>query len=109
MSIGTYIYPDINASKDIFRLHIFLFNNLLESKLTLDLKKLEEHLREVVHLIKLNLETPLIPNDGIEERNGLLTLSKESTVQGVKYFIKTIMKRISKELHRTKIIKKLIT
>ncbi|CAG8811543.1 20879_t:CDS:1 [Gigaspora margarita] len=68
-----------------------------------------EHLREVVHLIKLNLETPLIPNDGIEERNGLLTLSKESTVQGVKYFIKTIMKKIPKKLHRTKIIKKLIT
>ncbi|CAG8856670.1 42991_t:CDS:1, partial [Gigaspora margarita] len=39
------------------------------------------YLRKAVHLIKLNLETPLIPNDGIEERNGLLTLSKESTVQ----------------------------
>ncbi|CAG8535871.1 45563_t:CDS:1, partial [Gigaspora margarita] len=36
-----------------------------------------EYLRKLVHLIKLNLETPLIPNDGIV----LSTLSKESTVQ----------------------------
>ncbi|CAG8851926.1 12714_t:CDS:2, partial [Gigaspora margarita] len=58
------------------------------------------YLKKLVHLIKLNLETPLIPNDGIVERNGLSTLSKESTVQE---------KKISKELYRTKIIKKIIT
>ncbi|CAG8774415.1 10929_t:CDS:1, partial [Dentiscutata heterogama] len=66
------------------------------------------YLRRVVHLIKLNLETPLFPNDEIKEQNGLLTLSKESTVQEVKYFIKTIKKKIPAELHRTKIIKKII-
>ncbi|CAG8856617.1 29358_t:CDS:1, partial [Gigaspora margarita] len=46
-------------------------------------------LRKVVHLLKINLETPLFPKDGIEDRKGLIILSKESAVQEVKYFIKT--------------------
>src|SRR6185437_16586826 len=65
-----------------------------------------EYLRKVAHLSKINLETPLFPKDGIEERNGLIMLSKESAVQEAKYFIKTrIMKAISKESLLIKIMK----
>ncbi|CAG8764679.1 4940_t:CDS:2 [Gigaspora margarita] len=38
-------------------------------------------IRIVAHLLKINLETPLFPKDGIEERKGLIMLSKESAVQ----------------------------
>ncbi|CAG8772694.1 248_t:CDS:1 [Gigaspora rosea] len=65
-----------------------------------------EYLRKVAHLSKINLETSLFPKDGIEERNGLIMLPKECTVQEVKYFIKTrIKKAISKESLQIKIIK----
>ncbi|RIB15701.1 hypothetical protein C2G38_2191856 [Gigaspora rosea] len=67
-----------------------------------------DHLKKqkVAHLSKINLETPLFPKDGIEERNGLIMLSKESAVQEAKYFIKTrIMKAISKESLLIKIMK----
>ncbi|CAG8806918.1 36225_t:CDS:2 [Racocetra persica] len=40
-----------------------------------------EYLRKVAHLSKINLETPLFPKDGIEEKNGLIMLPKEYTVQ----------------------------
>ncbi|CAG8630396.1 27969_t:CDS:1, partial [Gigaspora margarita] len=58
------------------------------------------------HLLKINLETPLFSKNRIEERKGLIMLSKKGAVQEVKYFIKTRVRKANlKEFLQIKIIK----